>query len=176
MKSNLLALTAAIALLAGCGKYDGVSPSQNPNLAAISPSSTSSAEGGFMQRSLDTWLKDTWEPMMADKPTEDTKTESDGTQVITKTEPTTKEITITAPSGEEFKKTLPATLVTTTVVKPSGETTTTTETVVIEDDEPFTLQKYVDKWSEYLERKKALGIESPESNVKKLNSMPVIGK
>jgi len=38
------------------------SPSQNSQLNAVSPSPTATAEGGAMQKSLDTWTKEEWTP------------------------------------------------------------------------------------------------------------------
>lgn len=175
MKLPLMALSASILLISGCGKYEGVSPTNNIALNAISPSNATN-ENGYMQKALDGWLKESWDPIMADQPTQNTKTSDDGTKVTTKTEPTTKEVELKGQNGEMIKKTVPATLITTTVVKPSGETKTVTETVLVENNEPFTLQKYVDRWDEYLKRKKALGIESAPSHYEKMNSMPVIGK
>lgn len=62
-KSYLFTTLSAL-ILSGCAaNTTGVSPSQNSNLQAISPSSTAVSEGGAMQRSLDSWLKEEWVPL-----------------------------------------------------------------------------------------------------------------
>lgn len=179
MRFGYIATMACVAIFSGCGgKYEGVSPSQNEALQAISPSATAASSGGFMQKSLDNWLKESWEPIMAEQPTQKDELKEDGTKIVTKTEPTTIDVQTKAPSGEVVTKKANATLITTTTIKPSGESSTTTQTVVVEDDEPFTLQKYVDRWNEYLQKKEKLNEGKPKepSNVSKLESMPVIGK
>lgn len=179
MRFGYLAVMACVAIFSGCGgKYDGVSPSQNEALLAISPSSTATSSGGFMQKSLDSWLKESWEPLMAQEPTQKDELKEDGTKIVTKTEPTTIDVQTKAPGGEVVTKKASATLITTTTIKPNGESNTTTQTVVVEDNEPFTLQKYVDKWNDYLKKQEKLNEGKPKepSNVQKLESMPVIGK
>ena len=140
MKASLL-LTAAAStlLLVGCANREGMAPSQNPSLHAVSPSTTATSEGGSMQRSLDSWLKEDWAPM-------------------TKTAP-----------------------VTTTTTMPDGKVVTETKMVPVPepvDNEPFTLQKYADKWKVYHENKAKMMEGKPKepSNVDLVNSLPVIGK
>ena len=140
MKPTYL-LTAAVSalLLSGCANREGVAPSQNPSLHAVSPSTTAASEGGSMQRSLDSWLKEEWSPM-------------------TKTAP-----------------------VTTTTTMPDGKVVTETKMVTLpepEDNEPFTLQKYADKWKVYHDNKEKMNEGKPKepSNVDLMNSLPVIGK
>lgn len=140
MKSTYL-LTAAMSalLLSGCANREGVAPSQNASLHAISPSTTATSEGGSMQRSLDGWLKEEWTPM--------TKTAT----------------------------------VTTTTTMPDGKVITETKMVEVPepvDTEPFTLQKYADKWKVYHENKAKMMEGKPKepSNVDLVNSLPVIGK
>ncbi|MGA9046064.1 hypothetical protein [Sulfuricurvum sp.] len=64
MKATLM-ITAAVSalLLVGCANHEGVAPSQNSSLNAVSPSTTATSEGGSMQRSLDAWLKEEWTPL-----------------------------------------------------------------------------------------------------------------
>jgi len=140
MKASLL-LTAAAStlLLVGCTNREGVAPSQNASLHAVSPSTTAVSEGGSMQRSLDSWLKEEWSPM-------------------TKTVP-----------------------VTTTTTMPDGKVVTETKMVPVPepvDNEPFTLQKYADKWKVYHENKAKMMEGKPKepSNIDLVNSLPVIGK
>ncbi len=140
MKASLL-LTAAAStlLLVGCANKEGVAPSQNSSLHAVSPSTTATSEGGAMQRSLDSWLKEEWSPM-------------------TKTAP-----------------------VTTTTTMPDGKVVTEIKMVEVPepvDNEPFTLQKYADKWKVYHENKAKMMEGKPKepSNIDLVNSLPVIGK
>lgn len=136
-----------------------VNPSQNTNLNAVSPNSASEAKGGTMQRSLDSWLKEEWTPLSNTSAKGTTNTASDGTVVTTKTE---------------------ATQVITTKTAPNGTVTTTTAPIIqeSEDNTPFTLQKYADKWKTYHENKEKMNGGKPKepSGVDKLNSLPVIGK
>ena len=138
---TFLAITAAAStlLLVGCANREGVSPSQNSSLHAVSPSTTAASEGGMMQRSLDGWLKEEWSP-------------------LTKTAP-----------------------VTTTTTMPDGKVVTETKMVEVPepvDNEPFTLQKYADKWKVYNENKAKMMEGKPKepSNIDLVNSLPVIGK
>lgn len=131
-----LALISVIVLTSGCANREGVAPSQNTSLNAVSPSGTATSEGGAMQRSLDGWLKEEWTPMTAPTVT-----------------------TTTAPDGKVL-------------------TTTTAAVVAPEDETPFTLQKYADKWKTYHENQAKMNEGKPKeaSNVQKLESLPVIGK
>lgn len=63
MKSLYLSFPLALLLLSGCANREGVAPSQNSSLHAVSPSTTATSEGGAMQRSLDAWLKEEWASM-----------------------------------------------------------------------------------------------------------------
>jgi len=58
-----LTLIALMTLASGCANQEGVAPSQNSSLNTVSPSGTAISEGGSMQRSLDTWLKEEWAPL-----------------------------------------------------------------------------------------------------------------
>lgn len=60
---QIITLGSALLILAGCANREGVAPSQNPSLQAISPSTTATTEGGYMQRGLDAWLKEEWTPL-----------------------------------------------------------------------------------------------------------------
>lgn len=175
-----LALSLSLLMFGGCAaNHMGVTPSQNSNLQAISPSTTAVSQGGAMQRSLDSWLKEEWNPMMASEPTENTKKQSDGTVITTKTTPTQMNVTTQTPDGKTVQKMTNATQITTTTKTPDGTVTTKTEIVPLdEDNTPFTLQKYVDKWKSYLEKKEKLKEGQPKepSHIEKINSLPVIGK
>jgi hypothetical protein len=105
-------------------------PSQNPQLNAISPSGTSKKSEGFMQNSLDTWLQNDWEP---------TQEKLDSEEKV----------------------------LSTSIEKPL-------ELNATQEESPFKLQTYVDKWKRYnKEREKAP--KSP-SHVEKINALPAIGK
>jgi hypothetical protein len=161
MKATTLLCTAVCALLfSGCGANRmGVTPSQNSSLGAVSPSTTAASKGGVMQHSLDSWLKEEWAPMTISAPVITTKTASDGTVVTTKTEVTQIVTTTTAPDG---------TVVTTTApVAPEPE-----------DETPFTLQKYADKWKIYNDNKAKMNEGKPKetSHVESMQNMPAIGK
>lgn len=91
---------------------------------------------------------------MTSAPAIKTETKADGTVVTTKIEATT---------------------VTTTTKSPDGTVTTKVET---EDETPFTLQKYADKWKAYQESKAKMNEGKPKepSHIDAVNAMPVIGK
>jgi hypothetical protein len=175
--SLLLASTLSLILLSGCANREGVAPSQNKALDAISPTIY---ETGAMQRSLDTWLKEDWNPIMASEPTTNTTTQTDGTIITTKTEPTTTTISVQKDDGEVVQKTAKATQIITTTKAPDGTVTTKTEIVALDEDsnEPFTLQKYADRWKSYLEIKEKLNAGQPKapSHLEKVNALPVIGQ
>ena len=155
-----LILSLSLLAFGGCAANQmGMTPSQNSNLQALSPSTTAASQGGVMQHSLDGWLKEEWTPMSAPAPKVTTTTASDGTVITTKTE---------------------ATQVVTTKTAPNGTVVTTTAPVVQEpeDTTPFTLQKYTDKWKVYNERKTKMKEGQPQeaSNIEKMSNLPVIGK
>lgn len=156
----LLGAAASTLLLSGCvANRMGVTPSQNTNLQAVSPSGTAASQGGAMQHSLDSWLKEEWTPINKSAPIITTKSTPDGSVIVTKTEETQVVTTTTAPDGK---------VVTTTAqIAPEPE-----------NEEPFTLQKYVDKWKVYNDKKAKMNEGKPKepSTIDKVNSLPVIGK
>ncbi|MFZ5374176.1 MAG: hypothetical protein ACOZBX_01345 [Campylobacterota bacterium] len=160
MKASFVITAAACALtLVGCANREGVSPSKNPTLQAVSPSSTAAAEPGVMQRSLDAWLKEEWTPMTQSAPVTTTSTASDGTVT-----------TVTKDSKQ----------VVTTTKTPDGQVTTTTAPAEPEpeDTTPFTLQKYADKWKVYHDNKAKMNEGKPKepSHTEMMNTLPVVGK
>lgn len=58
-----IAFLSLVTLISGCANREGVSPSQNSSLHAVSPNTTSASKGGAMQRGLDSWLKEEWTPL-----------------------------------------------------------------------------------------------------------------
>lgn len=159
-RSALLGTVACAFLISGCAANRmGVTPSQNTTLQAVSPSKTAASEGGVMQHGLDSWLKDEWSPMTKSAPVVTTKTTPDGSVVVTKTEETQVITTTTAPDGKV--------LTTTTPIAPEPES-----------EEPFTLQKYADKWKLYNDNKAKMNEGKPKepSHIESMQNMPAIGK
>ncbi len=163
MKYSYLALTllSLMTLSSGCASREAVAPSQNTSLNSVSPSGTAVSEGGAMQRSLDSWLKEEWSPLTTTAPVVKTTTAPDGTVIQTKTQASQVVTTTTTPEGKVFTNTAPATV----IPEPADET-------------PFTLQKYADKWKAYHENKAKINEGKPKeaSNIEKIESLPVIGK
>jgi len=126
----------ALTLLSGCASKTQTSPSQNSALNSVSKSSAAKKHEGVMQKSLDSWLKDDWEPTVSKD----------------------KEIQKKYMQKKEDK----------TLVNDTKESH-----FVDKKNKNFTIQEYVDKASAYM---KAKPDDSNNSNVKKLESMPVIGK
>lgn len=175
-----LNLSIALIILSGCAaNHMGVTPSQNANLQAVSPSTTAASEGGMMQRSLDQWLKEEWNPIMATETTLSTQKQKDGTVITTKTEPTKMSVSTQTSEGKTVEKMTNATQITTTTQAPDGTVTTKTEIVPLdEDNTPFTLQKYADKWKSYLEKKEKMREGQPKepAHYEMIQSLPAIGK
>ena len=155
MKHLMIKLTLtfiASSLVVGCSALSSSAPSSNDALNSIS-SSNGKEKDGAMQRVMDDWFNNDWTPTVsADKEIQekymkvDNKTTKDVKQTYIRKDGSTK------------------------VVYKDG-----TEKVhyVEKDDRPFTLQEYVDKASAY---RKAHPNDYEHSNVKKLESMPIIGK
>lgn len=178
MHHTLLSVTlvSSLLLITGCASREGVAPSQNSSLQAVSPSTTAVAQGGAMQRSLDAWLKEEWVPLTKNEPEIKTVTAADGTITQTKTQTVP---TATATPDGKINNITSTQVITTTTTEPDGKVTTSTATVAETIDEtPFTLQKYADKWKVYHDSKDKINEGKPKeiSNVEKLQSMPVIGK
>jgi len=117
-----------------------VAPSQNSALNSISKSNASTKKEGAMQKSLDSWLHDDWEPTVSKD----------------------KEIQKKYMKEEKVQEN----------VKPSVNETQESH-FVDKENKNFTIQEYIDKASAYM---KAKPNDYNSSNVKKLESMPIIGK
>ena len=126
----------ALTLLSGCASKTQTSPSQNSALNSVSKSSAAKKHEGVMQKSLDSWLKDDWEPTVSKD----------------------KEIQKKYMQKKEDK----------TLVNDTKESH-----FVDKKNKNFTIQEYVDKAAAY---RKAHPNDYEHSNVRKLESMPVIGK
>lgn len=147
--TQLTLTLSTVIFLSACGGPNMPAPSQNTALNSIS-SSSASKKDGFMQSSLETWLKDDWTPSVEkDKDIRKKYMKEEKGETVSKSD--------TVESTSE-----------------STSSTTAQETTYVEDtDRNFTLQEYVDKTGAYI---KAHEGEHKASNVKKLNSMPVIGE
>jgi len=157
-----IAAAGCVLLLTGCANRQGVTPSQNPTLQALSPNTNATSDGGVMQRSLDTWLKEDWEPLTAPKPAP--------AAAPAQTQRATEAAgPVAAPSGQA-----PAAEPVTPAAQPVPAATPASNAAAeTADDEPFTLQKYVDKWKAYNDNKPA---SQEPSHTEKVNSLPAIGK
>jgi len=149
MKQLKLIITSSLtmAMLSACGTSTVVAPSQNSALNSITDSN-GKEKSGYMQQGLDSWLKDDWTPTME-------QNEEIRTKYMDKVEPKSSK----AMSKDE------ATV--------EGQEETTEVKYVEKKDKNFTLQEYVDKSAAYFEVQER---DLEGSNVKKMQSMPVIGK
>lgn len=153
---NIIMTILAVTLFSACSKVDGANPSQNEALNSVA--GKKEKKSGYMQQALDNWLKNEWEPVVAgtEAPTGDTKVEiipnEDGSAklVEAKTGVVLKELSV-----EQVKKQKEV------------------QSKYKEEDRPFTLQEYVDKMSVY---NATHTTDEENSHVKKISSMPVIGK
>jgi hypothetical protein len=138
---KIIIITMAISsmfILNSCSSSSIVAPSQNSALNSVS-SSGRETKTGFMQNSLNSWLKDEWTP------------------TVTKD----KEIQEKYMKRSEDSNT-------------SAKSAKSDKSEYVEDKgRDFTLQEYVDKASVY---QKSHPADYENSNVRKLESMPVIGK
>ena len=145
---NFTQLTLTISTVIFLSACGGSSmPAPSQNTALNSVSSSSATKkAGLMQTSLDNWLKDDWTPSVE------------------------KDENIRKKYMKEQKGT---TVSKSDTVENSTSTTKQESTYVEDTDRDFTLQEYVDKTGAYI---KAHEGEHKASNVKKLNTLPVIGK
>jgi len=135
--SNLLLLAF---VLSNCSSSSAkVTPSQNTALNSISNSNAGTKKEGAMQKSLDSWLKNDWEPTVSKDKEIQKKYMQEKKEAKSKT------------SAKENQK----------------------SHFVDKKDKNFTLQEYVDKASAYMRAKPN---DYNSSHVKKVESLPVIGK
>ncbi len=148
-KTTLTILSSS--LIVGCSYLSSEAPSQNSALNSISGSKPK-AKDGYMQRTMDAWFKNDWTPTVSN--------DKDIQKKYMKAQ--------TNKSGVKQ-----------TYIKKDGSTKVVYNDGKEEihyaekDDKPFTLQEYVDKAAAY---RKAHPNDYEHSNVKKLESMPIIGK
>lgn len=143
--TTITLLAIATSLISGCSSKTQVAPSENSALNSIS-SSGQNSKSSYMQKSLDSWLKEDWTPTV----TKDKKIQK---KYMKKT---------TVSKNGQSNETL------------GDDSVQEEESSYVEDENRnFTLQEYVDKAAVYL---KAHPNDDKNSNVKKLETMPVIGK
>ncbi len=137
--------------MVSCSTLSSTAPAHNTALENISTSNVKKKDGA-MQRVMDDWFNNDWTPTISE--------DKDIQKKYMKVE--------TNKSG--VKQTYIRKDGSTKVVYKDGK-----EKIhyVEKDDKPFTLQEYVDKASAY---RKAHPNDYEHSNVKKLESMPIIGK
>ncbi len=141
MKQLIILLNSLLLafVLSNCTSSIKATPSQNTALNSISNSNASEKKEGAMQKSLDSWLKNDWEPTVSKD------------KEIQKKYMQEKKETKTKTSAKETQK----------------------AHFVDKKNKNFTLQEYVDKASAYM---KAKPNDYNSSHVKKVESLPVIGK
>lgn len=143
-----LSLIISSLLLVGCATNAAISPSQNSSLNAVSPNTASSSKGGVMQNSLDSWLKEDWIPN------------------TTVNAPQSNATISSNGSGATLQNNV------------ANTESTVVQVNIPEDETPFTLQKYADKWKVYHENKEKMNEGKPKepSHIDEVNALPVIGK
>jgi len=163
MKQLNLIITSILTtvVLSACGSSTGVTPSQNDTLNSIS-NSKGKEKAGFMQRALDSWLKDDWTPKVEQNEEIRSKymekVEKEVPHKVSATEITTK---------EQLQENTPEKL-------SQKDSAQTTETTYVEKKEKYpTLQEYLDKADAYFEAQER---DLSNSNVEKMKKMPVIGE
>ena len=154
--STKITLTILTSLFfVGCSSLGSEAPSQNRALNSVS-NSKGKAKDGYMQKTMETWFANDWTPTVSkDKEIQKKYMRKDNTNGVSQD----KEI------QQEYIRRDGSTK---TVYKDGREEVHYVE----KDDKPFTLQEYVDKAAAY---RKAHPNDYEHSNVKKLESMPVIG-
>ncbi|MBW6489141.1 hypothetical protein [Sulfurimonas sp.] len=153
---NLMIAVSVIIVLTSCSKVDGVNPSQNEALNSVT--GKKEKKSGFMQQKLDKWLSEEWSPVV-----EGTKPPTGDTAVkIIENENGSAKL-VEAKTGTVLKE----------ISKEEVEKQKEVKEKYSKKDRNFTLQEYVDKMSVY----SATHVTDEEnSHVKRIDSMPVIGK
>ena len=167
MKHIITKITLTIlssSLIIGCSALSSNAPSQNSALNNIS-NSNGKAEDGYMQKTMDAWFANEWTPIIS----QDKEIQEKYMKVDTSSKPATTKPKSTQVETKNIEQTYIRKDGATKVVYKDGS-----EKIhyVEKDDKPFTLQEYVDKAGAY---RKAHPNDYEHSNVKKLESMPVIG-
>ena len=147
-------------VLAGCGGSGSIQPSQNSALTSVSPSEKKT---GYMQNSLDTWITEDWSPVVEKDP-EIRKKYMEKVEATSSNKTATTQIS----TMEELNANTSENLSKKSLNKSNNKVV-----YVEKDDKPFTLQEFADKSAAYMKAQKN---DESHSNVKKMDSMPVIGK
>lgn len=142
---TLLTVTILLTLV-GCGTQSSPTPSQNGALNKISKSSAEKKRNGWMQRHMDSWLKNDWEK---------------NTQGF---EEKKSEEVLQTDSAEETRAKVPSKL---------QERQRSHVSKKKEQDSGFSLQHFVDKAAYYMNHEEK---STTPSHAKQLEKMPVIGK
>ncbi|MDA7818396.1 hypothetical protein N9A28_09425 [Sulfurimonas sp.] len=197
MKTKLITLTTSTLLIfTACSQVDGANPSQNKAVNAVAGKKEKT--DGFMQRSLDKWLKEEWDPVVssATKPNGETKVKivpnEDGSSKLVESDTgivlkeMTKEETqihkeIKEPKIKIVEKVdgsadvieVKTGVIIKEMTKEQVENRKEVQEKYSDEDRSFTLQEYVDKMSVY---NSANVTNDKDSHTRKINSMPVIGK
>jgi|FLOH01.1.fsa_nt_gi hypothetical protein len=149
---NTIIITMAISsmfILNSCSSNSNVAPSQNSALNSVS-NSNGKAKSGYMQKAMEGWFESEWTPTVSkDKEIQEKYMKKVENSAVSE-EMATQEKDIT-----------------------KTEITDTKVEYIEDKDRDFTLQEYVDKAAVYTKSHPA---DYESSNVKKLESMPVIGK
>ena len=135
--SNALLLSFVLSSCASSSS--NVAPSQNNALNSISKSNAGTKKEGAMQKSLNSWLKENWEPTVS-------KDKAIQKKYMKRENASKEKSSVNGTKESHF---------------------------VDKEDKNFTLQEYVDKASAYMRAKPN---DYNNSNVHKLESLPVIGK
>jgi hypothetical protein len=155
MKRLLLTLPLAF-MFNACSTVDGASPSQNKAVQAVS--GQKAKKPGSMQKALDNWLKNEWNPSTSDaaKPTADTEV-----KVVPKEDGGAKLVEVK--TGVVLKEMSKEEVVRQKKVKAKYQ----------DKNRHFTLQEYVDKMAVYSSSHVS---DESKSHNKMMESLPVIGK
>jgi hypothetical protein len=151
MKNTLIiAITvSSMFILNSCSSNSNIAPSQNSALNSVS-NSNGKAKTGYMQQAMDKWFTSDWTPTVSkDKEIQEKYMKKVEAPVVSENKQT---------EGSYTKK---------------AEISDTKVEYIEDKNRDFTLQEYVDKAAVY---QKSHPADYKNSNVKKLESMPVIGK
>ncbi|MFK5937141.1 MAG: hypothetical protein QM497_01980 [Sulfurimonas sp.] len=151
-KTTLTILSSS--LIIGCSSLSSEAPSHNSALNSVS-NSNGKAKDGYMQKTMKAWFANDWTPTISQDP----EIQKKYMQVDKTPQAQTKVVEQTYIRKDGATK---------VVYKDGSQKIHYVE----KDDKPFTLQEYVDKARAY---RKAHPNDYEHSNVKKLESMPVIG-
>lgn len=172
IRLNPFYIISVFILVANGANAEDSSPSQNPQLNAITPSGKIDQEKkGFIQRHYDAWEKEDWEPNTR-------PSDQESTGVVPPAPAKSSETIKVDTAGEKTPAgAMPEPPHAGTSAEPAAQAEpprrNEAETA---SDAPgaFTLQYYIDKWRHYLDEKEKQS--TGPSHSEKLEKMPGIGK